>query len=722
METNITNVGIDNFLNDYLPNDWSHASESVLADLKRRKVLISRGPSARRKPSSSTQRPPYTHALKTFKSVFSSKTVNPNRLMKSFQSVWNAVRRSLSKIEDTSIDEACIRPIRDYGPVLEACVAPSADEKLRLSDVVVPLMVARARNDRDECDEEPDVISRSTDILDDDARRTFVYGVTLDEEKISVYYVSRMLTARSEPFSMIEHPDLVVRIAIGLLCAVAQKSGHDPLVTLLPDGTYVYELPPDTTRNTALFYQTIRLLSHPLSVAKSRVWRVRQVVSNLNPTEVPGAVDRVLKAVFLDEDVQTEVEIQGALFSDIAAFGSDKDWRTREIVKDFEQADLESLGEALQGDNFKSYFSCIVASHKGNPSSMPLGSSRKSRCLFVYDSLCSPLDDIATLGEAMAVLRQCVIALRLMFCAGWVHRDLSPGNILAYRPTQDAPLQAKLSDLEHATRFPNIGAVQSKAIVGTPHFMACEIQTSRHFLPIVGGRRVRGYVRPAPKETPPMIHNYQHDLESLWWITLWLISTRVDEPLPRVFGRSFFQQRVDHLYGSARGSLLSQSLLSNSDLRRSLPSSLDSFLTNLDNLRNDLFVDYMTRNEAGKQSDVGTYSWVLSEPVSAFFDGISESQERWAAIRLVVESEMQREDRPVFMVDNESPGPSKMGDIVQQPGKRKRSAAEATDHPSKRICASRMELPVAGERCGPITRSMTRAAGARTRAATRRLR
>ncbi|KAG2008916.1 other/FunK1 protein kinase [Coprinopsis cinerea AmutBmut pab1-1] len=544
------------------------------------------------------------------------------------------------------------------------------------------------------------------DILDEDARRSFVYGIALDRDKISVYYVSHDFTARIEAFSMIEHPDLLIRIVIGLLCAVTQRRGYDPLVTLLPDRSYIYELPPDATRDSPLFYHTMRLLSHPRSVAKSRIWHVRQVVSNIDTTGVPGTPDRVLKAVLVAEGVETEAEIQLALFNDIAAFGRDKDWRTRDIVKDFEQADLVSLGEALKGDNFKSYFSCIVASHRGDPSSMSPGSSRKSQCLFVYESLCTPLDDIATLGEAMTTVRQCVIALRLMFCAGWVHRDLSPGNIIAFRPTPNAPLQVKLSDLEHARRFPDKSAVQNKPIVGTPHFMACEILTSQHFLPMMGGRRVRGYVRPAPKEMPPMDHSYQHDLESLWWITLWLISTRIDEPLPREFGRSFFQRRVDRFYGSARGeSLLSQSLLSNIDLRRSLPSSLDSFLSNLDNLRNDLFVDYMTRNEAGKQNEVGTYSWVLSEPVSAFFDGILESQGEWGSIRLAVERDRQREDRkPTFIVDEES---------RQQPGKRKRTLAETTDYPSKRLGA---ELQVAVERRGPVTRSMTRATHKRAEA------
>jgi serine/threonine protein kinase len=40
-----------------------------------------------------------------------------------------------------------------------------------------------------------------------------------------------------------------------------------------------------------------------------------------------------------------------------------------------------------------------------------------------------------------------------MYCAGWVHRDISSGNILAHRTTSGT-WQAKLSDLEYAKRYP----------------------------------------------------------------------------------------------------------------------------------------------------------------------------------------------------------------------------------------------------------------------------
>ncbi|RXW20598.1 hypothetical protein EST38_g5252 [Candolleomyces aberdarensis] len=55
----------------------------------------------------------------------------------------------------------------------------------------------------------------------------------------------------------------------------------------------------------------------------------------------------------------------------------------------------------------------------------------KKRCFHLFADECTPVDYLPTVDNAFSVLGQCVIALRLMFCAGWVHRDISAGNVMA---------------------------------------------------------------------------------------------------------------------------------------------------------------------------------------------------------------------------------------------------------------------------------------------------
>lgn len=40
-----------------------------------------------------------------------------------------------------------------------------------------------------------------------------------------------------------------------------------------------------------------------------------------------------------------------------------------------------------------------------------------------------------------------------MFLAGWVHRDISPGNLLCYDSGDKKGIRGKLADLEYARKF-----------------------------------------------------------------------------------------------------------------------------------------------------------------------------------------------------------------------------------------------------------------------------
>ena len=91
----------------------------------------------------------------------------------------------------------------------------------------------------------------------------------------------------------------------------------------------------------------------------------------------------------------------------------------------------------------------------------------------VFKEVCTPVDALATLGEVFDTLEQALTrklpaslmstlprntdnffssALRLLFSAGWVHRDISAGNIMAEKVGDT--LRGKLCDLEYARRFP----------------------------------------------------------------------------------------------------------------------------------------------------------------------------------------------------------------------------------------------------------------------------
>ncbi|EAU89879.2 other/FunK1 protein kinase [Coprinopsis cinerea okayama7 len=553
--------------------------------------------------------------------------------MKTLQTIGNAVRKALGRATDCEITDYSLREEHNIRENAQGCLTSNLEDPLHPTEVVVPMTVIADDGNYTSSEEaKAKLLSRATEIMNEDARRRFCFGVTCERSEVTLWRFSRSIVVKSTPFDMTEQPDLLLRLFVALFTAPPHQLGYDPLVTLLPDRNYVYHIPSDSS-TTPLYFKTV----HPiwdvkptcLAGRRTRIWEVEQVLSPSDPTRVPGTPNRALKDVFLNSDTRTESDIQEELFADIAKFGRHKNWRSRPLLKDFAQTDLEGLAEALEGDLFKQYFSRIVAKHVGegdvpalvNPTAPP----PKRRCLFLYEHVCTALNNIPTLGEAVDILKSTLIPLRLMFCAGWVHRDV-----------------IKLSDLEHAKRFPDPLSSGGDQTTGTPYFIAYEVLDGRHLFPTgIDLARIDPSQLAPPYPIVPVLHSYQHDLESIWWILLWLTTMRVNQNLPRRFGRLYFQHSVDQQYARARALLLMDTLSYKPDMKESLPPALrtSSFYNRLDMLRHNLYAVYLNRNKEGKFSDMDTYSWIISEGMRNFFDGVDGSRQQWGNIELMVDTQ-----------------------------------------------------------------------------------
>ncbi|EAU89881.2 other/FunK1 protein kinase [Coprinopsis cinerea okayama7 len=714
MSSEFSTCQVDDFFKSYLPDHRMHF-DAVIADLKKQKTLVDRSPSQqkRSRSSSSKNRPAFSHVFKTLNNLFQTGSAAPNRILKSFQTVGNAVRKALGKAKAPT-NERGIRVDESSENGASAYLTTNLRSPAHLTDVVVPIEITTSK--------ETKIMTHAAMILNRDARREFSYAVTIENQNLSVWYLSRAVAVKSKPFDMQQHADLLVQLLVSLFCSSNEQLGYDPLVTLLPDRSFVYQFPPDGDRTFPLFYRTLEVIcdrqSAHLCERQSRVWKVEQVTSASDPQRVLGTSTMVLKDSSIDALAPVESDVQDRLFGDITDFARSKNWRSHPLLKDANNDDLHALGEALKGDNFKQFFSCIVSKHVSliDPiSNMDQGTDRHRRVRLVYENVCTALHDIPTLGEAIDIVKQTLLGLCLMFCAGWVHRDLSPGNILAFRATLNSPWHAKISDLEFARRFPASGVVTvSEQLTGTPHFMAYELLHSRHLLPKYTPTGERFPIDPESL----VIHNYQHDLESIWWIILWLVGTRVKEKLPRTFSE-MFQQHVNGPYAKARHYVLTYPLTRAGDLLRSLPQSLRSsaFLNALDTLRQDLHHQYIARNGDNRQSDIGSYSWIISKAFPRFLASIEPSRDEWGAIALIVESE-RRERRRKKQEARRQQQLSQPPDHPVQPKKRK-AEADRNELPSKR---TRRHVPaVAVRQGGPVTRSMTRNARPMTRSVARQL-
>ncbi|KAF9240840.1 hypothetical protein BU15DRAFT_73700 [Melanogaster broomeanus] len=133
------------------------------------------------------------------------------------------------------------------------------------------------------------------------------------------------------------------------------------------------------------------------------------------------------------------------------------------------------------------------------------------------------LHDVSgTLGYAVNGFVFLYPCLRYMHMAGWVHRDLSSANVLRY---EDRGL---LVDLEYAKRMNSSESHEVRT--GTTNFMACEVEAQAYrFLSssTVTEDDIFKLVAP-PIAQPPFRANPLHDLESSWWILMWVLYYHVD--------------------------------------------------------------------------------------------------------------------------------------------------------------------------------------------------
>ncbi|TBU55147.1 hypothetical protein BD310DRAFT_1041318 [Dichomitus squalens] len=312
-----------------------------------------------------------------------------------------------------------------------------------------------------------------------------------------------------------------------------------------------------------------------ISGRSTRVFKVVQVPSFDDITEEATASPMVLKDVWLDTGAKTEKEIQDAIFARLDTVARKlQDGQDLPHFAGLEDAEKRLLRDALRDENYKQHFLTIDCDTRGALSKSLLQDSRRPGNLFspraseavpakfaigdtsrsqlrlppdppiqcpfpprsflakyqyrvVFKEQCDALHDVDDSGNVFMAMKDCLLAVQLLFLAGWVHRDISSGNLL-WDPKSKRGI---LSDLEYAKEFNAEGTGSSDPKTGTPAFMATENISQRLILfsnPDLSSEDKKNARR------KPIIHNFQHDLESFFWLLLWILTTRISTCTPHL--------------------------------------------------------------------------------------------------------------------------------------------------------------------------------------------
>ncbi|KAJ3561933.1 hypothetical protein NP233_g9889 [Leucocoprinus birnbaumii] len=447
------------------------------------------------------------------------------------------------------------------------------------------------------------LVSAASQIMHDDPRRMFTYGITIEDQQMSLWYFDRSHSVKSDPFDFTQDFKTFVRVFVSFLWATEHEIGFDPTVHRVKLGEeirYVYQVEQKFFLTQSTIHNP-RLLS--ISGRTTRVWEVVQVAGT-TPSQVQEIMNNgktyALKDVWLDENAPTERAILDNIFGrlkpdllpDRQLLPESSLWGVLEVALDNEQYKkyfMEIVCDQ-QGDRSKpilkdaflsgqiapdpdildtsspdlseqdSSRSCVKGStqeytsqrffgDKYQPGDMPkdarsFGVKRQYR--LVYADVGQPLRLVPNLGALFQGIHDAFIALALMMLANWVHRDVSTGNIILIE-IEPGKYAGKLSDLEYGKEFNSNPVAGSDPKTGTAFFMPFEVhkrgalhrRDSPMDLQSPDGKATFIPIDDRDGHGPPF-YRFDYDLESIFWIIVWALLTLIQYELGQTLSHQVF--------------------------------------------------------------------------------------------------------------------------------------------------------------------------------------
>ncbi|KAL5479068.1 hypothetical protein ACEPAI_2356 [Sanghuangporus weigelae] len=393
-----------------------------------------------------------------------------------------------------------------------------------------------------------------------DPCRRFSFGITVENTSMRLWFCSRATPVVSEEFDFTRNPNLLIHIFLSLAFASKEELGWDPTIrpSIRGDGERVYHI--DVDGET---YETDRILAsssaEELVGHATRVWVVRHLISGesyvLKDVWVEDGRDLehiiyedILRDVETKYGVDARKEVASHLFTPAAHWlvhvGGMEDHTTMVMMREYLPSFKRKFRVEITGpdeistselDSCSSYDMEIQDSIRDdlreplpwcNPVRKVIG---RKHYRVVFKEIANAIHTLRNLAEVFTVLGDSAKALSRIHGCGWVHRDISIGNLYMYRG------RGLIGDLEYAKR--KNSDIAHELRTGTPDFMAVEAAGRIYtYLPeedddefeaehraMVEGRVADIRLKEKTERSTPFFHNDLHDLESLWWIAVWVL-------------------------------------------------------------------------------------------------------------------------------------------------------------------------------------------------------
>ncbi|KAL1726873.1 hypothetical protein EV714DRAFT_218487 [Schizophyllum commune] len=334
-----------------------------------------------------------------------------------------------------------------------------------------------------------------------DLRRTGHFSITFEERSAKIWYHTRAHSVVTEPFDIDKNPEEFIQLILFSSFATLFQLGVDPTIhRVVVDGLVHYQFDVVHRDGTHHKYRSVLI--------EYEDWRAR----------IYGRAMRVYKVV--------ECGVENGPFHVVQDY-----WRfENEYSSEEAECQDEILGaleKALPEEEFiavRKHFMTILAdgavAYKGCDTSQAKALPHlryRRRFRTVCKEHCETLYQVQDPAAFFFGLSQLIFVLDRLRRAGYLHRDISPGNVMLHCIDAQATELSqryitKLADLELAVAYDQVA--KEDFSVGTREFMAIEVQSRRHIF--LGDPNEWKHLVVFQYFVP----NPLHDLESALWLAI----------------------------------------------------------------------------------------------------------------------------------------------------------------------------------------------------------
>ncbi|KAF8601761.1 hypothetical protein BDV93DRAFT_524520 [Ceratobasidium sp. AG-I] len=381
-------------------------------------------------------------------------------------------------------------------------------------DVAMPVQVKKISTSKNGINNQKNVIRTMHEIMRTDPRRRYVFGLTIEDTQARFWFHDRCNVVCSEVFDihMISGVEKTHAYFYALAVASAEDLGFDSTCQAVAASATAFQYdfkfrPAERSGPRGTIYRAIELISDAavdkLMGPGTRVWKVQR----LNSLSLPYGPFYALKDAWTHCGRDPEHDIIG----NIIAKRPD-DARYFLTILDAEFVEVESGGVCSEDNTHRepAWINALVRRHYR----------------MVSQEVGVSLYQIRNFQNALLALEGGFRGLYAAHMVGYIHRDVSAGNIMFY-DGDDRGARGIIMDWEYGKRK-DAKYASHDVKTGTAAFMSTEVSNLSYL-----HHPQMQLVHPSQKKlqlssgasAPAFRQNYLHDHESNWWVALWLLFT-----------------------------------------------------------------------------------------------------------------------------------------------------------------------------------------------------